>query len=392
MARRLTLWGGAGGLLLGLLILGFGALATHRPRFLWGSRTGAPEKAQLEVRRRRAEAALGDAAARLEIARRRLRMATLLDRSTDSTSLAVDVETAEWRDSAHRRPLTGAIQRAWSDLGLGVTKVAVGVVVLDRGTIREWARGLFLPPGEPVAFYALPDSLAPATCVAMVVAPPARTRSPRDLEAMARSWFGPCAYYARFGIPGTRVRHWLDARGLDVVKIPDWLPEPPGGRPPLNGLVAAGPAAGWYWWGLYMMPTHGAGCVAGRAEMCRRAIMVGDGRSEAPFTALVPQSDNGWSPSRQQLVGSEIFLGAVVREIGARRFQDFWRGDLPIDSALTVALRQPVGEWTAKWERTIMPPPHFGPAPRWGELLITLLLIVGAVLTTGKNVRLREVR
>lgn len=387
MARRLILWGGIGGLAVGLLAFGFGTLATRRSLYQ-GGRAG--EDSQLELRRQKSAAALGAAASRLAIARQRLRIATRLEASTDSLSLAVEVDAADWGDSVRRGSLTRAAREAWSELGLDLTKVAVGVVVLDRATIREWARGLHLPPGEPVAFYALPDSLAPATCVAMVLAPSSRTHAPEELRTMARSWFGPCAYYARFGVPAPRVRRWLEVRGLDVARIPEWTREG-GRRPPLPGFVSNGPGGDWYWWSLYRMPPSSSGCLAGRAGRCREAVAFGDDGSGPATATLVPQLDQQWRLDQQYLAGGERFLGAVVREVGARRFQEFWRTTLPVDSALTLALGRPVGEWTAQWERSVAAAPRFGPGPRWYEGGVALLLIAAAVIVVGKNVRLREV-
>lgn len=388
MARRLILWGGIGGLAVGLLAVGFGTLATRRSLYKGGN---GGEDSQLEMRRQKSAAALGVATSRLAIARQRLRIATRLEASTDSLSLAVEVDAAEWGDSGRRGSLTRAARQAWGELGLDQTKVAVGVVVLDRATIREWARGLHLPPGEPVAFYALPDSLAPATCVAMVLAPPSRTRAPEELRTIARSWFGPCAYYARFGIPAPRVRRWLEARGLDVARIPDWSRE--GERHPvLTRSLIDSPGQEWYWWSLYMMPPYVSGCLAGRADRCRTSVAFGDGGPSMAAGGLVSQLDQQWRVDQQYLAGGERFLGAVVREVGARRFQEFWRTTLPVDSALTVALGRPVGEWTAQWERSVAAAPRFGPGPRWYEGGVALLLIAAAVIVVGKNVRLREVR
>lgn len=388
MARRLIVWGGIGGVATALLVIGLGTLATRRPVYQ-GGRGG--EDSQLEERRRKSGTVLAVATIQLAAARERFRVVTLLDGSTDPTSIAMVVDAEEWRDSARQGSLARALRQAWGDLGLDVTKVAVGVVVLDRATIREWARGLSLPPGEPVAFYVLPDSLAPTSCVAMVLAPPTRSRAPQDLRAIARTWFGPCAYYARFGIPAPRVRQWLETRGLDLARIPDWSREGEP-RPPLPGLLPSGPGKSWYWWSLYLMPSSAAGCLAARAARCRAAVAFGDGVPSAVAATFVPQLDQQWRLDRQYLPGGERFLGAVVREVGARRFQEFWRTTLPVDSALTIALGHPVGEWTARWERSVAAPPRFGPGPRWDELLVGLSLIVGATTLVGRNVRLREVR
>jgi hypothetical protein len=125
--------------------------------------------------------------------------------------------------------------------------------------------------------------------------------------------------------------------------------------------------------------------------VCRSALIEGDGPPKEVREWLIVQSDNAWRFTRQPITGGDHFLSAVLRQVGPRRFEEFWRTSLPIDSALTTALGAPVGEWTAQWQRQVAEPPHPGPALRWSELLVCVVTGALALGTLLWNVRFRSV-
>ena len=394
MARRLIAWVG-GAAVVGFLLLAYlhfvqrYTLAVRRGAVAEGSQAAARDNhwSHLVIRE----------TVRLDLSRQRLRVEGLLEAqpAEDSSTLVVAIDATEWQDAARSARLRQALRDEWRALGLGVTKVAVGVVVVDRPRARAWGRGLAIGAEDPSGFYLLPDSLAPATCVAVVVAPPplaaGAASGRRSLESLAPLWLGPCAFYARFGVPGARVARWLGARDFDLALAPAWNATPNDRARLIAALSPWGENRRWYWDLIYWMPSGAVGCLSGRAEVCRAELVEGDGPSRTPPSWVVVQSDNMWRFTRQRIAGGDHLLGAVARAAGPRRFQEFWRTTLPVDSALTLALGTPVGEWTAKWQRQVADPPRPGPAPRWGDLSVSAVVVVLVLAAAALNARRRSV-
>jgi hypothetical protein len=392
MARRLILlaWGAT---LLGVLAFYGLVLRPMQQVAMFRGNSAAGERTRAAARELAATSELDRARVRLALAEAQLGIERQLAARPpgDTLTLAVAVAAEEWEGPPRSATLRRAVRDAWGDLGLSTTKVAVGVIVLDRATMRQWGRALALGPVDPIAFYVPPDSLAPATCVAVVAAPRVdREGDPRLLRTAATSWFGPCAFHARFGIPGARVRRWLANRRSDVAMIPDWGEGGVRGEQLLHSLSPTGRSRGWYWTRQYLAPARAAGCAAGRPADCVAALRVGDREPRVPPAGMIARSDSRWTVG-EHLTGSEYFLGAVLRAGGAGKFREFWRTSLPIDSALTVALGEPAGEWTAEWQASVATPPRFGPLPRGLDLLTGVALAAFAVAVTARNGRRREV-
>jgi hypothetical protein len=55
-------------------------------------------------------------------------------------------------------------------------------------------------------------------------------------------------------------------------------------------------------------------------------------------------------------------------------------------------MRMPVGEWTRRWQATIVPPIRLGPAASVGTSLLATLLGIVAVLLVTLTASRREVR
>lgn len=392
MARRLILLGWCAALLGAVAFYGVFIKPMQDATMSRGNAI-AEQRTRADVRMAAAVSALDRERAKLELARTRLDVEEALAARApdDSVTLALRVVAEEWKTPERAAVLRTAVRGAWAGLGLSTTKVAVGIVVLDRPTMRQWGRALRLGPMDPVAFYIPPDSLAPATCVAVVGAPRnARESDPRKLLATAASWFGPCAYEAQFGIPGAQVRQWLANRMFDVAMNPDWLEGKSNEGMLFPWYSLHGNSREWFWMMQYMAAPHTAGCAAGRAEACVVALRVGDHEPRGPVSGVIARSDSRWQGD-QALRGADYFLSAVLRAGGTTKFREFWRTSLPIDSALTIALGAPAGEWTAQWEAKVATPPRFGPMPGVLEPLAALLLAALAVGITARNVRRREV-
>jgi len=93
-----------------------------------------------------------------------------------------------------------------------------------------------------------------------------------------------------------------------------------------------------------------------------------------------------------RLVEGQRFLGDVARAVGRDRFLTFWTSGLPVDTALAAALKRPVGEWTAEWQRDFVRPIRLGPAPPLGSVTIALALAALAVALVAVTASRRQVR
>ena len=63
-----------------------------------------------------------------------------------------------------------------------------------------------------------------------------------------------------------------------------------------------------------------------------------------------------------------------------------------MDTALALALKRPVGEWTADWERGFVRPIRLGPMPPLGAMVIALAIAVIALAAVAATAWRRQVR
>ncbi|HEY3279962.1 MAG TPA: hypothetical protein VGJ83_05570 [Gemmatimonadales bacterium] len=297
---------------------------------------------------------------------------------------------------APRRRVAAALDSAWHQLGLGETKISVGVVLQFRpGADRPGAPS---ERGGGVA-YLLPDSTDRTACV--VLLPPGlgltrwllSERRPEDrfrLEDWLAASLGPCAFYAAYGAPGKPVRRWLAQRGFDLALAPAWR-DPPQGSPYV-GFFVNSMTRTWNWEWVYHQSFPAVACLGGRAGGCREAVLAGAGgdwRDSVP-RVLVP-SRVWWR--QQRLIAGERYLADVARAVGPERFVRFWNSPLPVDTALAAALGEPVGEWTARWQGSLGPPlPPLGASAPLGSALLALLLAAGALSGVALSAARRQVR
>ena len=284
---------------------------------------------------------------------------------------------------------------AWRQLGLGETKVSVALVI-------RWAS--LSPPrdrpalDEGIAGYLPPDSTDRTTCLAVVTAGRYWTRNvlsnTRDrffsfgaLVHSLKAGLGPCAFYAAFGTPGVPVHSWLAARNWDLAASLD-----PGARGRSNSMIEmAEPRYSWYWDAIYSLPPMAVACLAGRPDGCRAAVVAGAGDEPAtPFPEIM-QVDRRWNRI-QRLVEAGRYLGDVARAVGRDRFLAFWTSPQPVDTALATALKRPVGEWTADWQRDFVRPIRLGPAPPLGGVGLALTIAMLAIAIVAGTAARRQVR
>jgi hypothetical protein len=347
-----------------------GATASRRSSFFTAqSPRGTP--ARLRVQALADEWRVADGALRLLRVRHEIR--TRMRRGPGTGPLIV------YTDSTAVSPVSAgiidsAMQKAWRDVGLGETKIRIAVVL---ALSRMAGAGEPVPEQEEVAYLA-PDSTDRTSCVALVPAGPYWTRAIRgelgrrfsfdQLVESFKAGLGACAFYAAYGTPGRPVRRWLVARNWDLA-----LSLNEHASQTLAAAWLRDPRFGWYWEAVYALPPATVGCLAGRPDACRTAVFRGaSAEFEIPVPDIARTERRWWRP--QHLIGARRYLGDVARSVGRDRFLTFWNSSLPVDTALALALKEPVGHWTARWQRTFAPRVRLGPAAPLGASAMGIIL------------------
>lgn len=288
------------------------------------------------------------------------------------------------------------LDSAWHDLGLNETKISIGLLV-DSIPSSEAAT----PLEASSITYLLPDTSNRTLCVARVVenlgwrnAILRGSAGPQDewLRRWLKGLLGPCAFFAAYGTPSKSVRSWLENRGFDLALYPNW-DESPSSSGSASAIPQLGSDRRWSWEYIYHQSFPAVACIAGRASGCREAVLAGAGDERQPSLPSIIATDRGfWR--RQRLISSTTYLSRVAHEIGRDRFLEFWTSPLPVDSALSRALRQPVGDWTAAWQRRLLGGAELrlGAGAPLSSSLLAVLLAAVAVATVAVTVRRREIR
>src|SRR5207253_9216453 len=133
------------------------------------------------------------------------------------------------------------------------------------------------------------------------------------------------------------------------------------------------------WRSVYHFPVTAIGCMAGRTTSCRAAVLSGAAEWTGDSLPRFLESDPRAWWRGQRLLFSDRYLADVVREVGHDRFLRFWSSTEPVDTALATALKTPVGEWTERCQRRLVPRLRPGPAPPATPTLLGLLLAGAAV-------------
>jgi len=312
------------------------------------------------------------------------------------TSLVVVSESAgAWITAP--RIADSAIHVAWRQLGLGETKVRVAVILKLAADAQGRDRPLAEEGG---AAYLTPDSTDRTTCIAVVSPGTYWTRGLTgdlwqgrrvpfdDLVQFLKAGLGPCAFYAAYGTPGKSVRGWLVSRGWDLALTLDAGAR---GRQGNSLITMVEPRYPWYWEVIYSVPPTAVACLASRPDGCRAAVLSGASDDAAiPFPDIM-RVDRRWGRV-PRLVEGQRFLGDVARAVGRDRFLSFWTTALPVDTALAAALKRPVGEWTAEWQRDFVQPIRLGPAPPVGGVAMALAIAVLVVTLVAVTASRRQVR
>jgi hypothetical protein len=291
--------------------------------------------------------------------------------------------------------VSSALDSVWSGLGLEETKIGVLVVIelaspsADRSTSA---------PQQEAPMYLEPDSTDRATCVALVPAgrywsrvmlgEPMNPRWRGQFVRWLKASLGPCAFYAMYGAPSRTVGRWLATRGWDVGRF--LSTEGPLGAGWSPADLLGDPRYSWYWERIYMFSPATVACMAGRPAGCRAAVLRGaSGGARADSLPRFVRVDQRRWWQTQDLIPGERYLSDVARAVGRERFLGFWGSPLPVDTSLALALRKPVGEWTAEWQHRYTPRLRLGAAaPVWAygfAVLLTALVLCGAAVTAQRR-------
>ena len=295
------------------------------------------------------------------------------------------------------RDVETVMDSVWRALGLGETKVRVTLAIeLQRPYTSVDAP---TPLQDRVAYLA-PDSTHRTDCIAYLPAGPYWTSfilGKRDAmqDGLGRfaQWLqaglGPCAFYAAYGNPGRPVQSWLAARNWDLGL---YLGSHGIAGERFSSLTILGdPRFPWFWDGVYSFPPATVACLAGRPSGCRAAVLAGAAEERMiPIPNVVLAERRWWRA--QHLLPGERYLGDIARTVGRDRFLAFWTSGEPVDTALAAALKRPVGEWTADWERGFVQPIRLGPAAPLEGVVMALTIAVFAIVLVAGTASRRQIR
>ncbi len=295
------------------------------------------------------------------------------------------------------RNVETVIDSVWRGLGLAETKVRVTLVIELQ---RPYGLADSPTPLQDRVAYLAPDSTHRTTCVGYLPAGPywtsfilgereARHEGVGRFAQWLQAGLGPCAFYAAYGTPGRPVQSWLAARNWDVAL---YLGANGIAGESFSSLDLLGnPRFPWFWDGVYSFPPATVACLAGRPSGCRTAVLAGAADERTLSIPKVVLVGRRWYRS-QHLLPGERYLGDVARAVGRDRFLSFWTSPLPVDTALAAALKRPVGEWTADWQREFVQPIRLGAAPPLGGVALALAIAALAVAVVAVTASRRQVR
>lgn len=397
MAPGLKWW--LGGIVLGCTVIaaaylparGMGAL----PDIIGGSfrRMAEPTRSAIAERRSMLAERYKVMDAQIQAAELRRQAEPILEqRRTEGLPPYAAVFSGDSTLEERRRTMGPALDSAWRQLELEDAKVAL---VLASPGRREHAADT--PPVYGWwKTYILPDSTDRTTCVVVYPSALINNEKPRQsvMEQRMRVGLGPCAFYARFGVPSPRVRRWLQANRFDVTESSDWSDiqryrDQWFEEDPWRNYIGVGSI--WYYTTIYSQSFNTVGCLAGRVPACLTGLRAGDRDDGTPLYRVVTPAER-WRFEEQRLPEVATLLAAIVRQVGEDRFQEFWTTALPIDSALSIALEQPAGEWLATRKLSHQDKLQLGPIPPWPTMVIPVLvagvmLALAAVAVTYRQVR-----
>jgi hypothetical protein len=396
MATRLSWWLGGTALVCLLIALGYlpprglGSIGRNMSLFSWWRE---PKVSEARLKAQKLEAQWREVNGQLQASRFRQEAEPELQaRRARGEQGPLLVFAPDSQLEKKRAVVKVALDSAWRQLDLHDAKVDILVAIPSSNTGNGAdTPGLYL---YGTRTYLLPDSTDRTTCIAVLPLywSGRENAGSRFQMSQVMSWvrnsLGPCAFYARFGAPGPRVRRWLNANRFDVAETSDW-----------SGIRRIGdedefePRFGSAWWymELYSIPYNTLACLSGRISACTRALQQGDQETGTPLHRVVSPSYS-WRLSQGRLINQDRFLASVFRKSGETDFQEFWTTTLPVDSALTLALHEPAAGWSQRWQLEGARAPRLGAAAPLSAMLLATLVAVLVLGGAAYATRWRQVR
>ena len=208
---------------------------------------------------------------------------------------------------------------------------------------------------------------------------------------------GPCRLFAAYGVPGERIRAWLEASSLGFARVPvpgfaayyaatALRPSEPGSR--LFGLSRPR---------LVDESLTVQACLAGRPAACERAVtdlelISPPSEGEAWLLAQTPVSGVG-SYAGHPPFGylDDALLYDWEARYGSDAFSRFWTSSEPVPQAFEAAFGEPLGEWVRDWAGQHVGLYRAGPSLPWSSVWTSLLAMAAlAAVATAAGMR-REV-
>ena len=129
------------------------------------------------------------------------------------------------------------------------------------------------------------------------------------------------------------------------------------------------------------LSTVGEGCIAGRVDACRRAVLDPTAYADPEsYPELEEWISSGHSRNGEPFGGRErTWMGDLEAEFGRDRFARFWTSEQAVEVAFATAFGEPIEVWTMRWARDRMGPQKAGPSTDLLSVLLTLVTLLACV-------------
>jgi hypothetical protein len=388
MALTLTRWIGlaVGGMLAVLMLL------SYEPK----ERVRTP--AEIQMRKARySENVHGQLANRLARDYRTAVLADSLRMVSRAVTVPVRVTYGSTTPADIRRILDTLVARASGSLG---TRVGIDVVALvDSVPVAghvPWGTNNVAP------FFVLPTRPGDRCTVVLPMGTAGYMYGLRDVlktEDAQLQIFGPCRYYATFGLPGAPIYEWLRQRGAllalggswthaSTLDSPDRLYNPYYSDRPDDFY----PAPSWHY---FYYSARAVNCFMGDARACESAVVekAPGNNPRAVGSAVRVGFTLGpvYRRSSVEFSGRETeLLADMLRAMGRERFARFWASTDPMPVAFQKASGMSLGEWIVTWASEDIGMIRKGPTARTASVLMALIVAGLCIALSMLAARRRE--
>jgi hypothetical protein len=186
-----------------------------------------------------------------------------------------------------------------------------------------------------------------------------------------------CEWFAKYGMPGTPIRGWLEAGAFDFAR--EAVVE--------NIGVLLGPPSTQLPFGMsrpFEESVLAASCLAGDAAACERRVIDPEALAFRHVDPLLVASSPMAYMSPILFTDFSVLTSFMLAELEARygpeAFADFWRSEEEVPVAFEAAFGVELGVWVRDWTQEELGAFRATPAPRAATLgwsVVTLLVLSG---------------